>query len=261
MGAVDRVLRPLVRLAIAHGLKFRDLSEWLKIAYVSGAERWADAKGTRATDSRVAMLTGLQRKDIKAIRAQDRPAVRPPLAGPLPRLIRAWRNDAPFTLPDGGPAVLARSGDEASFEALAATISTDLHPRSLLDELVRLDLVAVTEDGVELLAEAYLPGQGEDASLSYLGANLGDHAETAVANVLGETDPLHFERAAHFNRLTPAALAEVEALARRLQQETLEKIAARAAALQKAGRGNPAATGRFRCGAYVYSVTDEEADG
>ena len=44
-----------------------------------------------------------------------------------------------------------------------------------------------------------------------------------------------------------------------LRGATLEKIAARAAELQKASRNDPAATGRFRCGAYVFSVPDEEA--
>ncbi len=258
--ALGRVLRPLVRLAIARGLRFRDLSERLKEAYISSAERSFGQDGKRLTDSRLSVLTGLQRKDIKAIRSRGPAQPGAPLAGPLPRLIQIWRSAPEFSGPDGGPLALARNGPGGSFEQLAAQVSTDIHPRWMLDELLRLGLVRETGDGLQLLAEAFVPGRGEAASLGYLGGNLGDHAHAAADNVLAAREPPHFERAVHYNGLTPAALSELEALSRKLQQETLEKIAARAGALQRAARNDPGATGRFRCGAYILSVVSEEAE-
>ena len=255
--AFDRILRPLVRLAIARGLRFQDLTERLRAAYIRAAERHWAPSGKRISDSRISALTGLQRKDIKAARARETVDA-PPLAGPLPRLIHTWRTDPEFVGPDGEPAILPRSGAGQSFDALAARVSTDIHSRSILDELLRLDLAQETQDGIALLADAFVPGQDEAAALGYLGGNLGDHMSAAVENVLAEDRPPHFERAAHFNHLTPQALTELDALARKLQQETLEKIAARAATLQRANRNDPAATGRFRCGAYVRCVKIEE---
>ena len=253
--AIRRILAPLVRLMIARGVRFQDVSDWLKEAYLSAATRHFAPEGRRLTDSRLSVLTGLQRRDIKALRARIEEGETPaPGAGPLPRLIAHWR-----TLPefrgDGGPAVLARS----EFERLAATVSTDIHPRTLLDEMLRLDLAVVTDDGIRLTADAYVPGRDDAAMIGYLGANLGDHAEVAVANVLA-TGPARFERAVHYNRLSPTALAELDAMARRLQQEALEALNARAMELQDTEGTDPEATGRFRFGAYVLTETNDATE-
>ena len=93
--------------------------------------------------------------------------------------------------------------------------------------------------------------------MHYLGTNLGDHATAAVSNVLTPGPAPHFERAVHYNRLTPAAVAELDALSRTLQQQVLEQINARALALQRGGQDDPTARGRFRCGAYVLAVDDD----
>ena len=61
--AIALILRPLARLAIANGLRFRDLADRLKEAYVAAATQ----QGGQANLSRLSVQTGLQRKDIRAI--------------------------------------------------------------------------------------------------------------------------------------------------------------------------------------------------
>lgn len=256
-GAMRRVLAPLVRLLIARGVRFQAVSDWLKDAYLASAMRHFTPPGKRLTDSRLSVLTGLQRKDIKAIRARQEagaPAGRS--AGPLPRIISSWRTRPDFADAGGGPRVLPR----ADFDRLAATVTTDTHPRSILDEMLRLDLIEETDDGIRLTAEAFIPARDEAALMGYLGANLGDHSRAAVDNVLAEGTAPHFERAVHYNRLAPAAIAELEAMARALQQQALERIDARARELQDRDGTDPQATGRFRCGAYILAVPDEQAE-
>ena len=261
-GAIRRILAPVARLMIARGVRYQDVADRLKEAYLASAMRHFTPAGKRLTDSRLSVLTGLQRKDIKAIRARMAESADAPfLAGPLPRLIAHWRTLPEFRDADGQPAILARSGGTGpSFESLAATVSTDIHPRSVLDELVRLGLVEETGDGIALTAEAYIPGRDEAAVMGYLGANLGDHLLAATENVLSEGSPPHFERAVHYNRLSPDALAELEALARQLQQEVLERLAARAMELQDRAGEDPSATGRFRCGAYTLSIQNDQPE-
>lgn len=251
--AIRRVLLPLARLLVARGVRFQAASDWLKEAFVAAATRIAD--GSRLTDSRLSVLTGLQRKDIKAVRARIASgAPASPSAGPLPRLIQNWRGMDEFRGVGGEPAVLPRAAVAGpSFDGLAATVSTDIHPRSLLDELKRLQLVDDAEDGVRLLAEAYIPASDQTTLLDYLGSNIGDHAEAAAANVLSSGSPPHFERAVHYNGLSAGALCELDELARGLQQSVLEQIAARAAELQDAEADRPDATGRFRCGAFILT--------
>src|SRR5438132_246446 len=79
-------------------------------------------------------------------------------------------------------AVLARA---PSFESLAHSITRDVHPRTLLEELTRLGLARVDDrDGrVHLLHTAFVPRADRDRMLAFLGANVGDHLAAAVDNV------------------------------------------------------------------------------
>lgn len=262
--AMARVLRPLVGVLIARGIGFPALSEMLKRIYVEVAERRFALDGRRVTDSRVSLLTGLQRKDVRQQRAalaEGEESV-DDVAGPLPRILARWCAGPPYADRRGQPRPLPRAGDaKPSFETLAAGVSRDMHPRTLLDELVRLRLATHDQAGdqVALTGAAFLPSRDDAAMAGYLGANLGDHAEAAVENMLAapETGPF-FERAVHYNRLTPASLDELERLARDLQTEALEKLNTEAMALQDRDDGTADATGRFRCGAYVFRAEEAE---
>ena len=261
--AVKRVLRPLVRLMIVRGVRYPVLGDLLKEVYLEVSSQHFRLKGKRLTDSRVSLLTGLQRKDVKSLRAQIDSA---PVntagsgAGPMPGVLARWMSGEPFADENGAARTLARAGPGASFESLVAEVCRDIHPRTVLDELARQGLVECNPDdgSVRLIAPAYLPSRDEEALLGYFGANLGDHAETAVTNVLSapEAGPL-FERAVHYNNLTKDALDELEALAQKLQSGVLRALNTKAAALQGRDADSPLATGRFRCGAFVLRSLDK----
>ena len=250
--ALKRILNPLVRTMIARGVTFPDLSDLLKSVFVARAEADFGLEGKRMTDSRISLLTGLQRRDVRAFRSDDDS---PPAesAGPLPRVIARWVSDAAWLDDQGEPLVLDRSGEGLSFETLVASVSRDMHPRTLLDELVRQGSVVLDGEKVTLTSRSYLPG-GDESKLGYFGANLGDHAEAAAAN-LATDDPPFFERAVHYNQLSDEAVTALETLARKRQHEVLSELNAEALRLQD-GNG----TARFRCGAYIYTEKNSQAD-
>lgn len=261
--ALARILRPLVRAMIARSLRYPDIADLLKSLFVAEAEAKAAAEGAKPTDSRLSVLTGLQRRDVKAIRAAPPDPVASWEAGPLPRVLARWTGDPAYCDADGAPLSLARTGASPSFEELCAVVTRDVHPRTLLDELVARRLVAHDRetDRVTLVSASFLPGANDKALLGYFGANLGDHAEAAVANVLAAPAPgPFFERAVHYNRLSAESLDALDALARHLQSEVLQALNAEALARQDGDRTRADATGRFRCGAFVFTepVTDGE---
>jgi hypothetical protein len=61
-----------------------------------------------------------------------------------------------------------------------------------------------------------------------------------------------FERAVHYNRLSSDSLASLDALARRIQRTALSTINEAAQQAQDVDRDRPDATGRFRCGVFIY---------
>ncbi len=255
--ALTRVLQPLVRLMITRGVTFPDLSDQLKPIFVRSAEANFGLDGKRMTDSRISLLTGLQRRDVRTHREND--GTTGPSqegAGPLPRIIARWLSDEAWC--DGDkPRVLSRAGDGLSFEALVGSVSRDMHPRTLLDELERQGAVSIEGEEITLLIESYLPG-GDAAKLDYFAANLGDHSQAAVANLTTDEPPF-FERAVHYNQLSDESLLALEALAREKQHAVMKELNAEANRLQRKDKRNREARGRFRCGAFIYVEKSEES--
>ena len=248
--ALSRVLLPLVRLMIARGVTFPDLSDVLKPIFVRCAEADFGLEGKRMTDSRISLLTGLQRRDVRAHRDQDEKDQHAEEGvGPLPRIIARWMSDEAWC--DGDtPRILSRRGDGLSFEALVASVSRDMHPRTLLDELERQGVVIIDDDQITLLSASYLPTE-DDAKLDYFAANLGDHSEAAVANLTSKEAPF-FERAVHYNELSDESLAALETLARQKQHAMMKELNAEANRMQRTDKKNKHANGRFRMGAFIY---------
>lgn len=252
-------MRPLVRLAIARGVRFQELAEMLKEIYVAASLAHFQIGKKRLTDSRISLLTGLQRKDVRSLRERltESRDESPDSAGAglLPRVLAHWVTGASYCNSRGNPKVLPRIGDGKSFGTLVAEVSRDVHPRTVLDELMRLGLAEHDKDRdeVSLLETAFLPSRDETALFGYFGANLGDHAEAATRNLQAAPEPgPFFERAVHYNRLSQKSLDELNDLARQLQSDALSKLNARSLELQIRDAKLQDASGRFRCGAFIY---------
>lgn len=254
MELFDALFAPVARLLVARGVLFPDLAERMKAHFVQAA--LAAAAG-RATDSKVSVLTGLQRRDVARLRGAVLRDRRP---NHLARLVALWQTE-PGWQAEGQPLPLPRNGPAPSFEALAQMVRRDVHARSMLDALVAAGTVALSEDGqvVRLMQPSYQPLAGSEDQLAYLARNLGDHAAAAAENVQSAAPP-HFERAVHYGGLTADQVAELDGLFRKGQMALLQDLNARAAAMKRAnGATGPtagAATRRFRAGGYFYQTGD-----
>lgn len=238
---LDPLLAAVARLMVARGVPFGDFADRMKVHFLHAALRDA---GAAATDSRLSLLTGLQRRDVARLRGLE--AAEAPRVNHLARLVAIWGGD-----PDYRGADLPRRGAAPSFEALAARVRRDVHPRSLADQLVAAGSVAeLDDDRLRLLRPWYQPLAGSEAQLEYLARNVGDHLEAAVGNVTAESPP-HLERAVHYSHLSAETVADLDAVWRSRIEAALLEVNRRALALQ--GQG----TKRFRAGAYFYSEEGE----
>ncbi|MFQ6547584.1 DUF6502 family protein [Aestuariibius sp. 2305UL40-4] len=234
---LDRLLVPVAKLFLSLRVPFPQAAEMLKRAYI-------DAAGRDLTDSRLSLLTGLQRRDIGRLRSEP---VREDRPDPLARIVARWVADH-----DGAP--LLRRGPAPSFDSLAASVFKDVHPKSLLDQLVEAGTAALADTGeITLLRRFHKPETGSDEQRDYLARNVGDHLLAAIANLEAEKPPF-FERAVHYNRLSAASIARLEGRYRERQAQLLEEINTLAAELQNADLADDARhIGRFRAGGYFYS--------
>lgn len=254
--ALRRLLRPLVRALIEAGLTFPTLMELIRGLYVEVARDEFGIAGKPPTHSRIALLSGVHRKEIRRLLASDPVAPAPSPSQALGAKVIALWTGAPAWLDEAGqPQALARGAvaGAPSFEALVAAVSKDVRPRTLLDEWLRQGVVELDGERVRLRVAAFGPRAGYADKAFYFGRNVGEHIAAAAHNLAGQEPPL-FDRAVYYDRLRPDSLAELRGfVAERAMALLLEvnRRAAEHAARDRAGGAEPA--GRFTLGAYFYA--------
>ena len=260
-GAIAALLEPIAELAVARGLPFAVVEELFKAAFVEAARRAQPESAGGRIVSRVATATGLTRREVTRLvdvgdQAGGPPPVRP---SPATQVFTRWRADPALRDRRGRPRALPRQGPAPSFEALARSVTQDVHPRSLLDELCRLGLAEVEGDQVRLLRERVVAARDSARAFGFLGSNVGDHLRAGVANVLAET-PRHVEQAVFADELSDESIAAFDEIARTQWQAllaaTVPKLQALIDADAAAGRKRDR---RVRIGLYTYHAAMSEA--
>ena len=250
-----RLLRPLVRLLVARGITFPALTDLLRELYVNVADYDFALTGKEQTDSRVSLLTGIHRKEVRRLRGAGAPvSAVPAVVSRTSRIIARWIADPTFTDPQGQPLKLPRTaeGGAPSFESLVAGVTRDLRPRAVLDEWLDRGLAFTDpQDRIVLAEAAYVPrGDGaEGPQLYYFGRNLHDHIAAAVANIVGDA-PRFLERAVHYDGLSEDLAIRLEERAREIAMEALQQANREAHA---ACQTDPGGTHRWNFGLYVYT--------
>jgi len=250
---------PLARLLVARGVPFAAAQESLKRAMVAAA-RAAHPDGlAHRLVSRISTTTGINRREVTRLTlAEDAPAA--PRRSVVAELFARWRTAPKYRDARGRPRSLPRQGDAPSFEALARSITQDVHPRSLLDELVRLGLAthdAARDVVVPSLAE-FVPSADRARMLDFLANNVGDHLSAAVDNVLGPTSR-HLERAVFAHGLSPESVAVAQAWMFEAWDRLLGELAPMLENLIAQDDADPArqTDQRFRAGLYAYAERDK----
>ncbi|MBS1143446.1 MAG: hypothetical protein H6R14_852 [Proteobacteria bacterium] len=248
---------------LAHEITLPMAIELLKRVFVEVAERDFRLDNKPSTDSRISLLTGVHRKDVKRLRElPDVEANLPPKISLSAQVVATWITSPQWLDENGQPRPLprlARKAEEASFETLVSSISQDIRPRSVLDEWLRLGVVSINEaDEVVLLSHAFVPREGLEEKLAYYGHNLGDHAAAAADNVLATTSPW-FERSVHHDLLTEAQVEKLRMRAAKLGMQTLTQLHTMASQpADESAASDSAPKKRFTCGVYFYSTDATE---
>jgi len=261
LASVARILRPLVKLLVANGITLPTAVEMLKDAYVKVACADFRIGNAKPPDTRVSLLTGVHRKDVKRLREGLRPTGASGMAAlnVLSEVVTRWATDRRYVGKDGKPRALPRSaaGSARSFADLAYGISSDLKPRPILDELLRLGMVSVDDQGrVTLRVEAFVPSRMGDEKIYFFGENSGDHVAAGVHNLLGDS-PVFLDQAVYSDDLSPDGVSELLHLSRDLWSGVLKTLVRRTAALEVRDKAAGRATQRLNVGMYFYAEDGE----
>jgi Family of unknown function (DUF6502) len=229
-----KLLEPLASLLLSRQVPFAQAEAWLRAAYVRSSAKAYAAQGKAANVSALSVATGVRRREVKRLletAEADAPSPAPRSTTVLPAALRLlWLTDPRFLDEQGQPRPLPRraKANEAAdsgltFADLAAEVSKDIHPRTLLEELVRVGSAAVEGDHV-VLKQRRASGEAATQAKWAVGCtNIGDHASAVLINLLSGL-PLMFERAIFADGLTRSSAQRGTELARELWEPALPKL-------------------------------------
>jgi Family of unknown function (DUF6502) len=262
--AFRKILRPLVRILIRHGVSFGELAEVLKTVFVEVAARDFTLPERKVSQSRIAILTGLTRKEVakqEGIIASGGVLDFPSNLNRVTRVLVAWHTDPEFTGPYGMPLDLPfDSTSPANFMSLVRKHSGDMAARAMLDELLRVGAVERLASGsFKVLARAYIPRDFDPDALHRFGEVVRDFIHTYEFNMdkrpgLGRFERIVFADDGLREELMPAFNALIRAKGPQLLNELDNWLSAQESTSTSRTRHSK----KLKTGVGIYHYVTEE---
>lgn len=262
--AIALTLKPLVRLLIAQGVTHAEFSETAKEVYVEVAVRNFEKEG-KLNKSRIAILTGLTRKEVKNVidrsltssfkeRTHSRPS----------RVLTGWYSDPGFQGPYGIPLELpyeSGESEEPSFVDLVKNYSGDMAPRQMLNQLLESGSVVEVEGRYKAVSRIFMHSKLSPAKLDRLGRVGYRVFNTTAANTGVESAP---DETTFFDRMvfaddgcTDEVIEKFSAYLKERGQTFLEEIDVWFSSKKDMNKlGEP----RKETGVYMVHYVDDEND-
>jgi len=221
------LLRPIASVVLKCGMTWREFSELSKSVFVSVASDEFGIRGRPTNVSRVSILTGISRKEVK--RQRDllaQPAVaESPKTTDATRLLSGWHQDPDYIGDDGQPLALRPSGENPSFQSLFQNYGGDTPEQTLSRELLKAGSIEEDAEGRFVAKRRYhMPVEMDPGGIRFFGTNLFDHANTLCGNVTGDTGDRRLEGFAVDDQIDPQSVEEFKGFLDERGQQFLEEI-------------------------------------
>lgn len=265
--ACRAMLRPIVRILLRNGVIWKEFAELAKSAYVDVAGKDYGIAGRQTNASRVSILTGLTRREVK----KQRDLIAAGGAGPdrmsnITRLLSGWYQDPDFLDADGQPVSLVRDGEGRSFDSLHRMYGGDIPAVAMLKELVKAGVVAEDDGGrLKPLSRYYMPNPQDPEAMLRAGSVLNDVGNTVAWNLSrGQSGESRFEGRATESRIPAQHAAAFAEFVESEGQSFLERVDAWLTRHQADDQANDGAskddikTEGGRVGVGVYMIKDDD---
>jgi len=191
------MLIPWVGFLIKFGIGYREFAEISKKAFVDIAAKDFGVRGRRTNTSRIAVLTGIPRKQVKQVLEME--GIGEFGATQMTQaslVLAAWFSDESFLNKNGEPRSIKFDNGIGSFTDLARRYGRDIPAGALLKELLRTGAVKQLPDGKYKAKSKTNLAQGSDVeSVKRAGAILHHMVSTVVNNLMAEDESqLRLER-------------------------------------------------------------------
>lgn len=175
--ACRSLLQPIASVALKCGMTWKEFSDLSKSVFVEVATKEYGIQGRPTNISRVSILTGISRKEVK----RQRDLLHTPELAVLrkttdaTRLLSGWHQDSEFLDPEGQPLPLPRYGPSPSFQCLFDRYGGDTSEQTLVKEIRKTNAVEIDEsDRMVVKSRYYMPKQISDEWIGMAGEFLHD---------------------------------------------------------------------------------------
>lgn len=232
LNAVYACMLPLAKLLLRSGITYRQFDSIAKRAFVREAMVDADPRGRPTNTSRIAVKTGLSRKDVKRLReslASESLSPSGSLAdqsGPPSRVLHAWHVDKRFLESDGRPRDLDFQDGSPNFCDLVRAVAGDVPPGAVRTELRKSGAVIDLDDGrLRAVKRYYVPGNVDEKAITVISGMIFPLAYGVVHNAdPARTTDGFFQRFAFSQNLDPDAIPEFRSWSRDQATRFIEEM-------------------------------------
>jgi hypothetical protein len=222
--ATIRILRPLVKMLIRYNISHGEFVELAKQAYIDVAYKHFSIPSRKTTHSRIAVLTGLSRKEVMRLTKMEESDI-PFTKGSVnraSRVLTAWLKDPEFLDENNEPKILPLRGEKGSFETLVSRHAGNVTMGAILDELERIKAVTKpSPDSIKLDSLGYIPQQNVGDKIDILSVCTTDLLETAVHNLDHEKDEARFQRQVVYRKIPESVAEEFKQYSNKKSQELI----------------------------------------
>ena len=253
--ATKMLCKPLIRLLIEKGVTFPQFRELMKTLYVEVADEHFTLDNKKPSDSRIFVLTGVHRKDIKRIHQQAEQSEQSvtSYASLTAEIISRWLSVSEYLDSKNKPRQLLKSGKDNTpgFDQLVSSVNKDVRSKVILDEWLRLNIVHIKENYIILNQAAFVTNKEFNEMAYYLGHNIHDHIASCVNNILEEETPM-LERSVYYSSLTEDSVNKLRSIAEKKGNELLLSLNKHAVTFYDADKTKDNANYRIRLGVYWH---------
>lgn len=259
-------LAGLASILLRQGVTAHEFARWSDTAFVRAAISLLEEQGADPSFSRISAMTGIHRHAVSAIlggtagspsEVETKEYQRHRLA----RVLSGWYEDPEFTDQGGRPLVLPLDGPRPSFAELVRAYSGDIYPGIILEELLRVDAVCCSEDGmVEARSRRYTVGGSDADSIRHADVVASDILRSLEHNIHAASGERFYEDSAVATSLPPDVVPRLSRLLERRAAAFLDDLDGWLAGLDQVPSEGTESSPRVRAGVRVVMVVEPQTD-
>ena len=226
--ACGRLLEPIIRFLIRNRVSWKEFSDLAKVIFVQVATSDFGISGRPTNASRVAILTGLDRRDVRKLRvaiAENQAPARGYMTK-ASQVLGAWHHDPAFIDADKRPRALSLQGDGPSITTLVRRFAPGLPPVAMVKELKAAGAIAELPGGTwRPLLRHYIPRNISEEQIRLWSSTVQDLATAIGYNLTRDSGkPSLFERRAVNLHIDASAMPEFQTFLEQEGQQFLERV-------------------------------------